>query len=136
MPGTSWRRSGGPPLWLAVQSGHGDSALRDLGLRAADPAASLGLPAAWRVVGAFLLVAALAVLVVWLMRRWQRPGLRGTSSPEDLRVVASRNVSAGGRVHVVEHAGQRYLIVESRAGVGICAAAAHVADVREPGASS
>jgi flagellar biogenesis protein FliO len=76
------------------------------------------MPGIGRVIFAFLLVAALAVAIIFALRK-VLPRIGATLPGSALRVVDRANVNAGLRVHVVEIEGERVLIAESRSGVAL-----------------
>lgn len=76
-------------------------------------------PSIARVVIVFLVVAALAVLVARLMRRYV-PGMgRTMTSGAAMRVVDRTVINPGLKVHLIEVDGERVLLAEHRSGLSL-----------------
>jgi len=93
---------------------------------AAEPATPLGqgrdiveLPSIGRVIAVFILVAAMAVGIAYLLRRYSPNLARGISQGSALRVIDRSTLNAGLRVHLIEVEGERILVAENRSGVSM-----------------
>ncbi len=71
---------------------------------------------------ALVLLAVTAVVLMWLRRRWAHlfPGrITPAGSGPRLEVLKSVRLSVAARAHVVDCAGERFLVVESARGIAI-----------------
>jgi hypothetical protein len=81
------------------------------------------LPGAGRIIFVFICIAALAVGLAALVRRWS-PGLLARFKLQlpvglEVKVLGRQRLEAGVNLHVVSVAGERLAIVTSRAGVAM-----------------
>lgn len=82
---------------------------------------SVPLPGAGRIILVFICVAALAVGIAAILRRWS-PGLLARlqqPSGVDVTVLSRQRLEPGVSLHIVSVAGERLAIVTSRSGVAM-----------------